>query len=104
MRAYHPGSITKLMEAYYISHVECSLHFTSEHIAHRHQVQSLPPEPHLRKGSLDISTLHEPDTSTLRLQGAYGSHISDVERGRKSMTLSLVPERLNPFRLHRLTS
>src|SRR5260370_29935250 len=43
-------------------------------------------------------------SEALRLQGAYGSHISDVERGRKSMTLSLVPERLNPFRLHRLTS
>ena len=33
--------------------------------AHRHQILSLPPESHLRKGSLDISTLHEPDTSTV---------------------------------------
>jgi hypothetical protein len=37
--------------------------------AHRHQAQSLLPD--LRKGSLDISTLHEPDVSTLRLQTDY---------------------------------
>src|SRR5260370_5137722 len=43
MRAYHPGSITKLMEAYYISHVECSLHFTSEHSSHMLNAHCISP-------------------------------------------------------------